>query len=179
MKYISIKNICILVGIVAVILLILTGCKKLYDKGYTAGYDAGYTACAETMSVPIEVKQDTVQVGTTVSTCTETYVKPKKNASEPSVVIKTEEPKIIATVNGKKYDFKPQSEVLDTTVKTTGVINIKTNIPERKWVAGIGYGKDRKVHYLLKAPVSKNSAVGVWISGSGKSNFAGGLSVSF
>ena len=166
----------ILVGIVAVILLILTGCKKLYDRGYTAGYDAGYTACAETMSIPIEVKQDTVQVGTTVSTCTETYVKPKQSKEEPSVVIKTEEPKIVATVNGKKYDFKPQSEVLDTTVKTTGVINVR--IPERRWVAGIGYGKDKKVHYMLKAPIGK-SAVGVWMSGSGKSNFAGGLSVSF
>ena len=122
------------------------------------------------------IKQDTVQVGTSVSTCTETYVKPKQSKEAPSVVIKTEEPKIIATVNGKKYDFKPQSEVLDTTVKTTGVINVR--IPERRWVAGIGYGKDKKVHYMLKAPIGK-SAVGVWMSGSGKSNFAGGLSVSF
>lgn len=174
--FLNVKHICILAAAVGAILLILAGCKKLYDKGYAAGYDAGYTACAESMSVPIEVKQDTVQVGTTVSTCTETYVKPKKNKEEPSVVVKTEAPKIVATVNGKKYDFKPQSEYLDTTVKTTGVINVR--IPERRWVAGIGYGKDKKVHYMLKAPIGK-SAVGVWMSGSGKSNFAGGLSVSF
>jgi len=175
----NIRNLCILTAIVSVVLLILVGCKKIYDSGYHAGYDAGYTTCAESMSIPVEVKQDTVQVGTSVSTCTETYVKPKQSKEAPSVVIKTEEPKIVATVNGKEYKFEPKSEYLGTTVKTTGVINIKTNIPERKWVAGIGYGKDRKVHYLLKAPVSKNSAVGVWMSGSGKSNFAGGLSVSF
>lgn len=148
-----------------------------YDTGYDKGYNVGYTYALESMSIPIEEKQDTVQVGTTVSTSTSTYVKPKENPSQPSVVVKTEEPKIVASVNGKEYKFEPKSEYLGTTVKTTGVINVE--IPERRWTAGIGYGKDRKVHYLLKAPVSKNSAVGIWMSGSGKKNFAGGLSISF
>ena len=61
-------------------------------------------------------------------------------------------------------------------MKTTGVISVR--VPERRWVAGIGYGKDRKVSYMLKAPIGK-SAVGVWVAGSGKKNFMGGLSVSF
>lgn len=167
------------IQIAVVVVLIVVDCfigYKYGEKQYTAGYNAGYTNALESVSIPIEVKQDTVQVGTTIATTTETYVKPKKDASEPSVVIKTEEPKIVATVNGKKYDFEPKSEYLGTTVKTTGVINVR--IPERRWTAGIGYGKDKKVHYMLKAPIGK-SAVGLWISGSGKSNFAGGLSVSF
>lgn len=166
--------------IAVVVVLIIVACilgYKYGEKQYTAGYNAGYTNALESVSIPIEIKKDTVQVGTTIATTTETYVKPKKDVSEPSVVIKTEEPKIVASVNGKEYKFEPKSEYLGTTVKTTGVINVR--IPERRWTAGIGYGKDKKVHYMLKAPISKNSAVGLWISGSGKSNFAGGLSVSF
>ena len=161
---------------VAIILLGIYGGYRYGENQYKNGYNAGYTYALESMSVPIETKQDTVQVGTTVSTSTSTYVKPKENPSQPSVAVKVEQPKIVATVNGKKYDFKPQSEVLDTTVKTTGVISVR--VPERRWTAGIGYGKDRKVSYMLKAPIGK-SAVGVWVAGSGKKNFMGGLSVSF
>lgn len=174
---ISIKHICIAVAIVAVLLLGLYVYKRAYDSGYERGYDAGYTACAESMSVPIQVvKPDTVQASVGVATTTQTYVRPKTQQDSASVEIKTEAPKLVATVNGKKYDFKPQSEVLDTTVKTTGVINVK--IPERRWTAGIGYGKDHKVSYMLKAPIGK-SALGVWVAGSGRKNIMGGLSVSF
>lgn len=165
--------------IAVVVVLIVVACflgYKYGEKQYTAGYNAGYTNALESVSIPIEVKQDTVQVGTTIATTTETYVKPKKDVSEPSVVIKTEEPKITATVNGKKYDFKPQSQVLDTTITTTGTINVR--IPERRWVVGVGYSKDKSVGYMLKAPIGK-SAVGVWVAGSGRKNVMGGLSVSF
>lgn len=161
---------------VAIILLGIYGGYRYGENQYKNGYNNGYTYALESMSIPIEKKQDTVQVGTTVSTSTSTYVKPKENPSQPSVVVKTEEPKIVAAVNGKEYKFEPKSEYLGTTVKTTGVINVR--IPERRWVAGIGYGNDKKVHYMLKAPIGK-SAIGAWISGSGRKNFAGGLSISF
>lgn len=177
MKYVSIRHICIAVAIVAVVLLGLHCYKRAYDSGYKRGYDAGYTSCAESMSVPIQVIQpDTVQASVGVATTTQTYVRPKTQQDTASVEIKTEAPKVVATVNGKKYDFEPTTQVLGTTVSTTGTINVR--IPERRWTAGIGYGKDKRVSYMLKAPIGK-SAVGVWVAGSGKSNFMGGLSVSF
>lgn len=170
----------LLIAVLCVILIALTcffsGRDIGYKNGYKAGYDAGYTECAETMTMPFEVKHDTVQASVAVQTSTQTTVRPKTAQDTASVVIKTEEPKIVATVNGKKYDFKPQSQVLDNTVTTTGVINVR--VPERRWVAGIGYGKDKKVSYMLKAPIGK-SAVGVWVAGSGKHNVMGGVSVSF
>ena len=166
----------IAVVVIAMLVGVACGYKLAYSRYYMARYDEGYAHALETVAVPIEVKKDAVQVATAVQTTTQTVVRPKQSKEAPSVVIKTEEPKIVATVNGKKYDFKPQSEYLDTTVKTTGVINVR--IPERRWVAGIGYGKDKKVHYMLKAPIGK-SAVGVWVAGSGKKNVMGGLSVSF
>jgi hypothetical protein len=164
--------------IAVVVLLCLLLCGYYYGENqYKKGYDAGYTACAESMSVPIIVeKPDTVQASTAVATTTQTVVRPKQSTDKASVVVKTEKPTIVATVNGKKYDFKPQSEVLDTTVKTTGVINVR--IPERRWVVGVGYSKDKSVGYMLKAPIGK-SAVGLWVAGSGKKNVMGGLSVSF
>lgn len=162
---------------VAIIALGVYGGYRYGENQYKKGYDAGYTACAESMSVPIVVqKPDTVQASVGVATTTTTTVRPKTKEDTASVVVKTEAPKVVATVNGKKYDFKPQSEVLDTTVKTTGVINVR--IPERRWVVGVGYSKDKSVGYMLKAPIGK-SAVGVWVAGSGKKNVMGGLSVSF
>lgn len=162
---------------VAIIALGVYSGYRYGENQYKKGYDAGYTACAESMSVPIVVqKPDTVQASVGVATTTTTTVRPKTKEDTASVVVKTEAPKVVATVNGKKYDFKPQSEVLDTTVKTTGVINVR--IPERRWVVGVGYSKDKSVGYMLKAPIGK-SAVGVWVAGSGKKNVMGGLSVSF
>ena len=162
---------------VAIIALGVYGGYRYGENQYKKGYDAGYTACAESMSVPIIVeKHDTVQASTAVTTTVTASVRQKQSTDKASVVVKTEEPKIVATVNGKKYDFKPKSEVLDTTVKTTGVINIR--VPERRWVVGVGYSKDKSVGYMLKAPIGK-SAVGVWVAGSGKKNVMGGLSVSF
>lgn len=178
MQYISIKRICIAVAIVAVVLLGLYCYKRAYDSGYKVGYDAGYTACAESMSVPIQViKPDTVQASVGVATTTTTTVRPKTKEDTASVVVKTEAPKVTAVVNGKKYDFTPQNQVLETGVSTSASLSIR--IPERRWTAGIGYGKDKKVSYMLKAPIGKSSALGVWVAGSGKSNFMGGLSVSF
>lgn len=165
------------IALVVLVALALAGGYYYGTRQYRAGYDKGYVAGVESVhSVPIKEKPDTVQTVATVQTEAKTVVRPKTTASEPSVAVKVEQPKIVATVNGKKYDFKPQSEVLDTTVKTTGVISVR--VPERRWVAGIGYGKDKKVSYMLKAPIGK-SAVGVWVAGSGKKNFMGGLSVSF
>ena len=166
--------------IALVILIAIALCGGYYygTRQYRAGYDAGYIAGVESVhSVPIKEEADTVQTVATVQTEAKTVVRPKQTASEPSVAVKVEKPTITATVNGKKYDFKPQSEVLDTTVKTTGVISVR--VPERRWVAGIGYGKDRKVSYMLKAPLGKSENIGVWVAGSGKKNFMGGLSVSF
>ena len=165
--------------ITLIVLVTIALCGGYYygTRQYRAGYDKGYVAGVESVhSVPIKEKPDTVQTVATVQTSTQTVVRPKTTASEPSVAVKVEQPKIVATVNGKKYDFKPQSQVLDTTISTTGVISVR--VPERRWVAGIGYGKDKKVSYMLKAPIGK-SAVGVWVAGSGKKNFMGGLSVSF
>lgn len=166
-----------MIAIVVIIAIALCGGYYYGTRQYSAGYDKGYTAGVESVhSVPIKEKPDTVHTVATVKTETQTVVRPKTQQDTASVAVKVEQPKIVATVNGKKYDFKPQSEVLDTTVKTTGVISVR--VPERRWVAGIGYGKDHKVSYMLKAPIGK-SAVGVWVAGSGKKNFMGGLSVSF
>ena len=162
---------------VAIIALGVYGGYCYGENQYKKGYNAGYTACAESMSVPIVVqKPDTVQASVGVATTTTTTVRPKTKEDTASVVVKTEAPKVVATVNGKKYDFKPQSQVLDTTITTTGTINVR--IPERRWVVGVGYSKDKSVGYMLKAPIGK-SAVGVWVAGSGKKNVMGGLSVSF
>lgn len=149
--------------------------ERRYNNGYKVGYDIGYADAMETVQVPIEVKPDTVQTVATVQTVTETVVRPKTKPDEPSVVIKTKEPEIVASVNGKKYDFKPTHELLETGIKTTGVISVK--VPERKYSFGIGYGKDKKVSYMLKVPVK--NAVGLWVAGSGKKNFMGGVSISF
>lgn len=162
---------------VAIIALGVYGGYRYGTRQYKSGYDAGYVAGVESVhSVPIKEKPDTVQTVATVKTETQTVVRPKTQQDTASVAVKVEKPVITATVNGKKYDFKPQSEVLDTTVKTTGVISVR--VPERRWTAGIGYGKDRKVSYMLKAPICKSS-VGLWVACSGKKNFMGGLSVSF
>lgn len=168
----------IYIGIAVVIVMLgIIGGYYYGENQYKKGYDAGYTACAESMSVPIVVqKPDTVQASVGVATTTTTMVRPKTKEDTASVVVKTEAPKVVATVNGKKYDFKPQSQVLDTTITTTGTINVR--IPERRWVVGVGYSKDKSVGYMLKAPIGK-SAVGVWVAGSGKKNVMGGLSVSF
>lgn len=169
------KSLFIITAIVAVILLGLYGYKHAYDKGYKAGYDTGYAHALETVAVPIEVKPDTVQISTAIQSQTQTVVRPKQYKEEPAVIVKTEAPKISASVNGKKYDFEPKTQVLGTTVTTSGVINVK--VPERKWTFGVGYSKDKSVGYMLKAPIK--GAVGVWVAGSGKKSVMGGLSVSF
>lgn len=166
-----------IIAIVVIVVIALCGGYYYGTMQYKAGYDKGYAVGVESVhSVPAKKEADTVQTVATVQTEAKTVVRPKTQQDTASVAVKVEQPKIVATVNGKKYDFKPQSEVLDTTVKTTGVISVR--VPERRWVAGIGYGKDSKVSYMLKAPIGK-SAVGVWVAGSGKKNFMGGLSVSF
>ena len=166
-----------IIAIVVLVAIALCGGYYYGTRQYRAGYDKGYVAGVESVhSVPIKEEADKVQTVATVQTEAKTVVRPKTTASEPSVAVKVEKPVITATVNGKKYDFKPQSEVLDTTVSTTGVISVR--VPERRWTAGIGYCKDKKVSYMLKAPIGK-SAVGVWVAGSGKHNVMGGLSVSF
>ena len=161
--------------IVLAIIGIICGYFVGKNTGYKNGYDTGYANALESITPVEKPKPDTVQVATAIKTETETHVKPKTSEKQADVVVNTAPPVIHASVNGKKYDFKPKSEYLDTTVKTTGVINVK--VPERKYTFGIGYGKDRKVSYMLKVPVK--NAVGVWVAGSNKNNVMGGLSISF
>lgn len=168
--------------IAAVIAVILTAiaCYYLhyasYTRGYKTGYDAGYAEAVRAATAQRETAQrDTVTAHTAVTTTTTTTVRPRQTASEPAVQVVTEAPKIVAAVNGKKYEFKPESEILQTGVKTTAAISVR--IPERKW--SIGLGTDgRKAAYMLKAPIGK-SAVGVWVAGSGKHKIMGGVSISF
>lgn len=145
------------------------------NTGYKNGYERGYAVALESVTPVEKPKQDTVQTAVAITTETQTTVRPKTKQDKAEVVVNTTPPKIVASVNGKKYDFKPQNEVLDTTIKTTGVINVK--VPERKNVFGIGYSKERKMAYMLKVPVK--NAVGVWVAGTGKNNFMGGVSISF
>lgn len=145
------------------------------NTGYKNGYDAGYANALESVTPVEKPKEDTVQTAVAIKTETETHVKPKTSEKQADVVVNTAPPVIHASVNGKKYDFKPKSEYLDTTVKTTGVINVK--VPERKYTFGVGYGKDKKVSYMLKVPVK--NAIGVWVAGSNKNNVMGGISISF
>lgn len=165
-------------NITIIIIVIVISIAMFYlgkNNGYKTGYDTGYAAALESITPIEKPKSDTVQTAVAIKTETETTVKPKTKQDKADVVVNTTPPVIHASVNGKKYDFKPQSEYLNTEVKTTGVINVK--VPERKYTFGIGYGKDRKVSYMLKVPVK--DAVGIWVAGSGKKNVMGGLSVSF
>ena len=154
---------------------IITGYYIGKQDGYKDGYKVGYAKALETVAPIEKPKADTVQTVAKVETKTTTTVRPKTTKDDAAVVINTTPPVVTASVNGHKYDFKPQSEVLQTGVATTATINVR--IPERAWTAGIGYSKDKKPAYLLKAPIK--GAVGAWVAGTGKKNFMGGLSISF
>lgn len=153
--------------------------KLRYDDGYTAGYKAGESAAIVAFTKPKEdtpKPKDTVAVQTGVATTAHVTVRPRKEteAQAPAVQVKTEAPTVAVAVNGKKYDFKPQTEILETGVKTTAAISVK--VPERRW--SIGLGTDgHKPAFMLKAPVS--GAVGVWVAGSTKNKIMGGVTVSF
>ena len=166
----------ILIGII-VLAAALIGGYRYGSYQHDLGYREGWTAAIEsTASVPaVSEQQDTVQAQTAVVTQTETIVRPKTANDTASVVIATEKPVVTATVNGKAYDFKPQTEVLQTGVKTYGTVNIR--VPERRWVVGLGTD-GRRAAYMVKAPIGK-SAVGLWVAGSGREKIMGGLSVSF
>lgn len=143
------------------------------DLGYKAGWTAAIESTAPVPAVP--AVPDTVQTQAAVVTQTDTVVRPKTASDTASVVIKTEAPKVAATVNGKPYTFDAQTEVLQTGVKTFGTVNIR--IPERRWTIGLGTD-GRRAAYMVKAPIGK-SAVGLWVAGSGRDKIMGGLSVSF
>ena len=166
----------ILIGIIVLVVALVGGYQYgsyQRDLGYKAGWTAAIKSTASVPAVP--ERPDTVQAQTAVVTQTETVVRPKTASDKASVVITTEKPVVTATVNGKTYDFKPQTEVLQTGVKTYGTVNIR--IPERRWVVGLGTD-GRRAAYMLKAPIGK-SAVGLWVAGSGREKVMGGLSVSF
>lgn len=143
------------------------------DLGYKAGWTAAIESTAYAPAVP--ERPDTVQTQAAVVTHTETVVRPKTTSDTASVVIKTDAPKVAATVNGKPYTFDAKSEVLQTGVKTYGTVNIR--VPERRWVVGLGTD-GRRAAYMVKAPIGK-SAVGLWVAGAGRDKVMGGLSVSF
>lgn len=180
MGSVRLKIIAVIVAILVLVLTYFVGKNNGYDNGYKTGYDVGYANALESVTPVEKPKNDTVQVATAVKTETQTTVRPKTQQeithNTPAVQITTKEPTVQATVNGKKYEFKPQSQILETGIATTATINVK--IPERRWVAGVGYGKDKKVSYMLKAPIGK-SAVGVWLAGQDKHNVMGGISISF
>lgn len=162
---------------IIVLVAVLIGGYRYGCYQHDLGYKAGWTAAIEaTASVPaVSEQQDTVQAQTAIVTQTETVVRPKTASDTASVVVKTEAPKVAVKVNDKTYDFKPQTEVLQTGVKTYGTVNIR--IPERRWVVGLGTD-GRRAAYMVKAPIGK-SAVGLWVAGSGREKVMGGLSVSF
>lgn len=164
----------ILAGIVSCLLL-GSYCygKDCYKDGYSQGYDAGWAAAQE--QLPKAQKPDTVEAIINAKTETVTAIRPKTSPTEPAVIVKTEAPKVEARVNGKTYEFKPKTEVLDTSVKTTASLNIR--IPERRWKLGIGIDNRKKPAYMLSAPIK--GAVGVWVAGSDKDRIMGGVSISF
>jgi len=166
----------ILITIIVLTAVLIGGYRygvRQYDLGYREGWTAAIESTAAVPAVP--ERPDTVQAQAAVVTHTETIVRPKTASDTASVVIKTEAPKVAATVNGKPYTFDAQTEVLQTGVKTFGTVNIK--IPERRWVVGLGTD-GRRAAYMVKAPIGK-SAVGLWVAGSGRDKVMGGLSVSF
>ena len=164
-----------IVIIVIIAIALVTGCtyacyKNGYSRGYKVGYDAGYKAGYAERNALAETKEPEVR------TVTETKVVYKEvpyNGND--VQVTTEKPKVTIAVNGKKQELKQTTATADLAVKTEAKIDLK--IPERKWVVGIGTdGHDPAL--MLKAPLSKNGAVGIWGAGTRKKAFVG-LSVSF
>lgn len=165
----------LVLGIVGAIIGYQCGKSDGYDIGYKKGYGE---AIAVVTPKPVQ-KTDTVSTGVAVQTTTTTSVRPKTQQeikeNAPAVQINTKPPTVVASVNGNKYEFKPQTEILQTGVQTTAAINVK--IPERRWSIGLGVGKNKKPAYMLKAPIK--GAVGAWIAGQDKHNVMGGISISF
>lgn len=166
----AVKLALILTAIIAVITAYNTG----KNDGYKLGYKKGYGEAIEAMAPAPKPKADTVQTTAVIKTETQTTVRPKTKADKADVVIKTAPPTVTASVNGKKYEFKPQSEILETGIKTTATLNIK--VPERRWTVGIGTD-GHKPSYMIKAPI--RNAVGIWMAGTGKDKIMGGVSISF
>lgn len=159
-----------------------------YRKIYAAGYDKGKADgmafavaayCQQNANTIVkeeaEKHHDSVSTGIAVNTTTTAKVLPKnENTAKYDVVVKTEKPKVTASVNGKEYVFDAKNDFLSVGNTTNAAISIK--VPERKW--SIGLGTDgRKAAYMVKAPIK--GAVGVWIAGSGRDKVMGGLSISF
>lgn len=175
LKEYKIELFLLVLGIVGVIVGYQCGKSDGYDIGYKKGYGE---AIAVVTPKPVN-KPDVVSAGVAVQTTTTTTVRPKTQqeivSNAPAVQINTKPPTVVASVNGNKYEFKPQSEILQTGVQTTAAINVK--IPERRWSIGLGVSKNKKPAYMLKAPIK--GAVGAWIAGQDKHNVMGGISISF
>lgn len=165
--------------VISLIVVFFIGRYFGYNSGYEIGYNKGYAVALESITPIEKPKQDTVQVATAIKTETVTSVRPKTTEeikqNAPAVQINTKPPTVVASVNGNKYEFKPQTEILQTGVQTTAAINVK--IPERRWSIGLGVGKNKRPAYMLKAPIK--GAVGAWIAGQDKHNVMGGISISF
>ena len=168
---------------VAVVLVVLGVVGYLlYGRGYQSGYIAGHkdgeaaAVAAYCQAADKPSKPDTVTVQSGVATTAQVAVRPRtdKEKESPAVQVTTEPPTVAVAVNGQKYDFKPQTEILTTGIKTTAAINVK--VPERKWSVGIGTD-GKKPAFMLKAPIK--GAVGAWVAGSTKNKIMGGITVSF
>lgn len=171
MKYISIKHICIITAIVAVVLLGLHLQKKAYDAGYKAGYDVGYSDGYQNANA---FKEKEIADAVAQNTKTETkivYQKIPYNGND--VQIKTEKPVVTVEVNGKKQEIQQHSETADLAVKTETAVKIR--IPERRWKLGVGTD-GHSAAGMLSFPIK--GAVGGWVAGS-KGKVMGGLSISF
>lgn len=156
------KNIIIFIIILIIALFIGHNYgEKKYNDGYKLGYSAGYAEKNKLVEVPGAVKTETKIV----------YEKIPYNGND--VQIKTEEPKVTVSINGKKQEVKQNVETADLAVKTETEVKLK--IPERKWSVGIGTDGHKAV-YMLKAPLK--NAVGLWAAGN-RDKFMGGISVSF
>ena len=139
-----------------------------YNDGYRIGYEDGYE---ERNSIP-----------NSVQTVTETQVIYKEVPyTGHDVEIHTEKPVVTVAVNGK--ELKPivqTTSTADLAVQTTSIV--KLQVPEKRWSFGVGVSNDKKIAYMLKTPlkVGKNTNnLGLWISGTGKKQVMGGVSISF
>lgn len=144
-----------------------------YENGHKTGYDAGYSAGYSDRN---KLADKQIADAVTANTKTETRVIYQKIPYTGSdVQVRTENPVVTVSVNGKQQEVKQHSETADLAVKTETAVKIR--VPERRWKFGIGVDNRKKPAYMLSAPIK--GAVGAWVAGSGRNKIMGGLTISF